>query len=241
MALPARPLPPVPGDGSPDRADDGAGDRASAAIDHRRALARSLGERIRPVVLSREARLPVDGPLTEVVGDGLVRGTTVVIDGVGATSLALATVAAASRWGSWCVVVGFAELAPVGVVEAGVDPARVAFVDVADSGRTAEVIGALVGAVDLVLVDARLPVRPVEVRRIGARLRERGSVAVVVRPDGDGNCAPWSGDLVLSVRGGTWSGPCRGGGHLRSRTATIEVAGRGRAARLRRHELLLPG
>lgn len=208
--------------------------------DDRRALARSLAERIRPLVPAGERRLEVAGPLAPLVDGGLVRGSTVAIDGIGATSLALGLLAGAST-GSWRVVVGLSELAPVAVVEAGIDPARVAFVDVDGSGRVAEVIAALVGAVDLVLVDARLPVRPVEVRRIAARSRERGSIVVVVRPDGGGACAPWSGDVVLTARPMSWSGPGSGVGHLRSRTVAVDVLGRGRSSRNRRHDVSLPG
>lgn len=228
MALPVRPLPDGPHDRTHDRTHD------------RRALARSLAERIRPLVSSTERRLEVSGPLAPLVDGGLVRGTTVAIDGIGATSVALGMVAAASSTGAWCVVVGLPDLAPVGALEAGVDPARCAFIDVGDCDRVAEVIAALVGGVDIVLVDARLPVRPAEVRRLGARLRERGGVMVVVRPDGTGPCTPWAGDVVLSVRVGSWTGPGRGEGHLRSRSVTVDVAGRGRAARGRRHELSLP-
>ena len=209
--------------------------------EQRRALARSLGERIRPLVTARDRRIELAGPLGALVEGGLVRGSTVAVEGIGATSLALGMVAAASTAGAWCVVVGLADLAPVAAVEAGLDPARVAFVDAEGSGRVAEVIAALVGAVDVVLLDARLPVRPSEVRRVGARLRERGTVAVVVRPDGGGACGPWVADVALTARRATWSGPGRGDGHLRTREVVVEVGGRGRAARGGRHDLLLPG
>ena len=231
MALPVRPLPP---------SDVQSDAPTETRPDARRELARSLARRIRPPVLAADARLEVAGPLAPLVDGGLARGSTVAIQGIGATSLALGVTAAAAVGGSWCVVVGLEDLAPVAVLEAGMDPARVAFVDARDSGRVAEVVGALVGAVDLVLVDARLPVRPVEVRRLGARSRERGTVVVVVRPDGAGSCAPWSADLVLTVRAGAWNGPGRGEGHLRDREVEIEVDGRGRAARSRRHVLALP-
>lgn len=192
-------------------------------------------------MLARDARIEARGPVAPLVDGGLARGSTVAVEGIGATSMALALLAAVAAGGSWCVVVGLDDLAPVAMVEAGLDPARVAFVDARDSGRVAEVIAALVGAVDLVLIDARLPMRPVEARRVAARLRERGTVAVVVRPDGGGSCAPWAGDLVLSVRVEPWVGVGRGDGHLCSRRVAVDVSGRGRAARNRRHGLALPG
>lgn len=206
----------------------------------RRALARALGERIRPLVPAVERRLEVGGPLAPVVDGGLARGSTVTIEGIGATSMAL-SLAAALSMGRWCVVVGLRELAPIGVLESGIDPARCAFVEVGDGDRVIEVIAALVVAIDVVVVDARLPVRPAEVRRLGARVRERGGVVVVVHPDGGHVGASWTGDVVMTVRAGTWSGPGRGDGHLRSRSMVVDVTGRGRAARSRRCELSLPG
>lgn len=206
----------------------------------RRALARALGERIRPLVPAVERRLEVGGPLAPLVDGGLARGSTVTIEGIGATSMALALAAELSP-GRWCVVVGLRELAPVGALESGIDPARCAFVEVDDGDRVAEVIAALVVAIDVVVVDARLPVRPSEVRRLGARVRERGGVVVVVHPDGGHVGTSWTGDVVMTVRSGTWSGPGRGDGHLRSRSMVVDVTGRGRAARSRRRELSLPG
>lgn len=228
MALPLRSQPPVP-----PRAPDG-------EVSDRRAVARALAERIRPLVPAGDRRLEVDGPLAPLVDGGVGRGSTVTIEGIGATSLALALAAALSP-GRWCVVVGLDELAPIGALEAGIDPARCAFVGVDDGDRVAEVLAALVVAIDVVVVDARLSVRPAAVRRLGARVRERGGVVVVVHPDGGSIGASWSGDVVMAVRAGTWDGPGRGDGHLQSRSVVVDVTGRGRAARPRRHELSLPG
>lgn len=227
MALPLRsqpsPAPAPPGD-----------------VADRRALARALADRIRPLVPAVERRLEVGGPLAALVDGGLARGSTVTIAGIGATSMALALAAALST-GRWCVVVGLGELAPIGVLESGIDPARCAFVEVGDGDRVVEVIAALVVAIDVVVVDARLPVRPAEVRRLAARVRERGGVVVVVHPDGGRVDASWTGDVVMTVHAGTWVGPGRGDGHLRSRSMVVDVTGRGRAARPRRRELSLPG
>jgi len=225
MALPLRSQPaPVP----------------SGDVVDRRALARALADRIRPTIPAAERRLEVGGPLAPLVDGGVDRGSTVTIEGIGATSVALALAAALSP-GRWCVVVGLRELAPLGVLESGIDPGRCAFVEVGDGDRVAEVIAALVVAIDVVVVDARLTVRPAEVRRLGARVRERGGVVVVVHPDGGHVGASWSGDLAMTVRAGTWDGPGRGDGHLRSRSMMVDVTGRGRAARSRRRELSLPG
>ena len=142
-----------------------------------------LAERIRPVVLARQAVVPVVEPLAQLVPDGgLIRGSTVTIGGVGATSLALQLSTAASQSGSWVVVVGLNDLAPVAVLEANLDAERIAFIDPGDSGRHVDVLAALIGAVDVIVLDARLSLRPSDGRRLASRLRERGSVLIVVSP-----------------------------------------------------------
>ena len=198
-----------------------------------------LAERIRPVVLARRAVLPVPASLIGLVPDGgLVRGSTVAIGGVGATSLALRLVAAASRAGSWVVVVGLADLAPAAVLEAGLDGERVAFIDPGGSGRHADVLAALIGAVDLLVLDARVHLRASEGRRLTSRLRERGSILMSVSP---GRCIDTGlpTDLSLRVDDAQWQGLGRGHGLLCSRRVSVTVDGRGRASRASRFDVVL--
>ena len=199
-----------------------------------------LAERIRPVVLARQAVVPVVEPLAQLVPDGgLIRGSTVTIGGVGATSLALQLSTAASQSGSWVVVVGLNDLAPVAVLEANLDAERIAFIDPGNSGRHVDVLAALIGAVDVIVLDARLSLRPSDGRRLASRLRERGSILIVVSPGGAVNSS-LSVDLSLTVGDAQWEGLGRGHGHLRSRHVRVGVNGRGRASRTARCELLLP-
>ena len=198
-----------------------------------------LAEQIRPVVLARQAVLPVCGPLEQVIPDrGLVRGSTIALGGVGATSLALQLIAAASKNGSWIVVVGLSDLAPVAVLEAGLDAGHVAFIDPGGSGRQVDVLAALIGSVDIVVLDSRLSFRDSDIRRLGSRLRERGSILVVVSP-GNEPTSQWSSDLVFTVHDQQWEGLGCGHGHLRSRRVHVGVGGRGRASRNMQHELSL--
>ena len=198
-----------------------------------------LAEQIRPVVLARQAVLPVCGPLEQVIPDrGLVRGSTIALGGVGATSLALQLIAAASKNGSWIVVVGLSDLAPVAVLEAGLDAGHVAFIDPGGSGRQVDVLAALIGSVDIVVLDSRLSFRDSDIRRLGSRLRERGSILVVVSP-GNEPTSQWSSDLVFTVHDQQWEGLGCGHGHLRSRRVHVGVGGRGRASRKMQHELSL--
>lgn len=192
----------------------------------------ALGERVRPVVLARERVLELSGPLRDVLPDGLARGASVAIAGTGATTVALHLLADIARVGSWVVVVDLDELGLLAAVEAGVDPSRLALVRSAGAPRRAEAIAALAGAVDLVLLDARVPLRAVEQRRLSARLRERGTIAVVLAPGHLGAArVEWPVDLTLTTEGGAWSGIGHGHGSLRSRPVQVRVQGRGRAAR----------
>ena len=199
-----------------------------------------LAERIRPVVLARQAVVPVLEPLERLVPDGgLIRGSTITVGGVGATSLALQLSTAASQSGSWVVVVGLNDLAPAAVLEANLDAERVAFIDPGNSGRHVDVLAALIGAVDVIVLDARLSLRPSDGRRLASRLRERGSILIVVSPGGAVNSS-LSADLSLTVSDAQWEGLGCGHGHLRSRRVRVGIDGRGRASRTARCELLLP-
>lgn len=199
-----------------------------------------LAERIRPVVLARQAAIAVAEPLERLLPDaGLIRGSTVTIGGVGATSLALQLVATASQSGSWVVVVGLSDLAPAAVLEAELDADRVAFIDPGGSGRQVDVLAALIGAVDVIVLDARLYLRPAESRRLASRLRERGSLLVVVSPGTVVNSS-FSADVSFTVSDAQWEGLGCGHGHLRSRRVRVGVDGRGRASRTARREFLLP-
>ena len=238
MALPA-PLPRPDLDPDPDANPD-------ANPDERRAVLAALAERVRPVSLAVDRTLPVAGPLGAVLA-GLGRGTVVALNGSGATSMALGLVGGAASDHIWTVVVGLADLAPVALVDAGLDPTRVALVDPGTSGRHVEAIAAVLGAVDLVLVDARLPLRPTDARRLTARARERGTVLVVLAPGADPTrwrdrpaASVWPADVVVSVRAEPWWGAEAGHGHLRGRMLEVHVTGRGRAARGDRHRVAFP-
>lgn len=219
-----------------------------------RSTLRRLSELIRPLTLAAERRLPVSGSLAALLPDGaLERGSVLRVTGVGATSLALALVAAASQDGSWSAVVGLGELALVAADEHGLALGRLALIEVAGWRRCAEVVAALIDGMDFVLLDARAELRAVEIRRVTARMREQGSVLLLVDPGlPRATSAPmsrsmlsqstdnWSPDVVLRIGSPQWSGVGQGHGLLRHRRVVIEAAGRGRSARPRHLEVLLP-
>jgi hypothetical protein len=203
-----------------------------------------LAERVRPIDLARDKRLPVLEPLEVLLpGSGLRRGTTAAVDArpgvAGATSLALALAAGASQAGSWVAAVGLGSLGLVAAAELGVAFERLALV--ADPGREragwASVVAALVDGFDVVLVAADCRLRAGDARRLAARVRERGAVLVTVGGELPGERSP----LRLTVTSSWWEGLGEGWGHLRGRRVTVEAAGRGEASRGRRAELWLPG
>jgi hypothetical protein len=167
------------------------------------------------------------------------RGTTTVVTGQlghGATTLALALLAAASQAGSWCAAVGLADPGVVAVAELGLDLRRVVFVPHPGNGW-AEATGDLLAGVDAVVVRPPGRARLTAARHLTARARER-QVALVVLESAGG--WPVGGDLALSVEAVEWEGVGRGHGHLQGRRAQVRVSGRGAAGRTTECSLWLP-
>jgi hypothetical protein len=196
---------------------------------------RRARQRAGPLVLARDRTLPVLDALESLLPGGMRRGSTVALDGgPGATTLGLSLAVAASAAGSWTAVVGAPWLGWAQALELGLAPERVLAVD-PPRERWATVVGALVDAVDLVLVAASRP-NPADVRRLVARARERGAVLVALPR------TEWSGaDVRLSVGSSRWVGPeSLGAGRLVARRVEVSARGRGAAARERRASLWLP-
>jgi hypothetical protein len=203
-----------------------------------------LAEHVRPVALADQQVLPLLDALRPLVPwQGLARGISVRCEGVGATSLALATVAAASDAGAWVAAVGFPRLGLAAASRLGVSLARLLLVDEPPGAepwnpeRWAQVLGALAGAVDLVLVGGAVRVRRSDARRLQARARERGTTIVSVGADGAADGTP---DLVLDATSASWTGIGAGHGHLRARQVCVQATGR-RLPRPRTATLWLTG
>jgi hypothetical protein len=201
-----------------------------------------LAERVRPTTLTREQRLPVLPALVDLLpGGGLRRGSTVSVatagEVSGATSLALALVAEASRTGSWVAAVGLPSLGLVAADELGVALERLVLVAAPERDAWGSVVAALVDGFDLVVLHAgRGGVRPADARRLTARARERGAVVLQLGPGW-----PDGADLALEVTASRWEGLGDGHGHLRARKVRVVRSGRGEAAQPRRVDLWLPG
>ena len=201
-----------------------------------------LAERVRPVALAQQQRLPVLPALAALLPEaGLRRGSTVAVTAAGgvggATLLALALVAEASRAGSWLAAVGVPSLGLVAADEVGVALERVVMVAAPDRDAWGSVVAALVDGFDLVVLNGgRGGVKPADARRLVARARERGSVLVQL-----GTGWATEADLTLTVTAARWEGLEEGHGHLQARRVTVTRTGRGEAAQPRTTELWLPG
>lgn len=153
----------------------------------------------------------------------------------------------------WCAVVGVPEFGIAAAAGLGVSLERLLLVD--DPGpRWAEVVAALLGAVDMVLVrppwgEGRPDARAV--RALNARLRHaaagrRGAAPGRHRGDGHGAVllvlGAWEGArLRLRTESPMWSGIGDGVGYLERRRVDAVSSGPGTGARPRVARLWLPG
>ncbi len=169
-----------------------------------RQLPEGLAARVRPTTPVAGRTLPVPLPLTPLFpGGSLRRGTTVTVSGApghGATTLALALLAAASSSGSWCAAVGLPDPGVVAAAGLGVDLRRVVFVPHRGAGW-AEAAGDLLSGVDAVLVRPPGRARLTAARHLSARARERQARA--------GGAARGCGELARGRRPGPVGGSGR--------------------------------
>ena len=170
---------------------------------------------------------------------GLRRGQVVAVPGGpgagGSRSGALpwALVAQACAEGAWCAAVGLPEAGVLAAADLGVDPDRLVLID-EPGERWADVVAALLAAVDIVVV--RPPRRPAPAmgRRLTGLARQHGAVLVGV--------GEWEGASVrLRVVEASWVGIGAGHGRLVGRRAKVELSGRGADTRAGTTWLWLPG
>jgi hypothetical protein len=186
-------------------------------------IAGGLGapDRMLPVIHQLRPLLP---------GGGLRRGSTVATSG--ATSLVIGLLAAASRAGSWCAVVGLPTFGTAAAAEAGVELSRLALVPY-PGPEWSTVVAAMLDGVDVVVTAPPGPVAAGLTGRLAARARQRGSVLI-----GYGR---WPGaDVLLTSTRGDWEGLDGGRGRLRKRKLTVTARGRGAAAQPKEATFWLP-
>lgn len=185
-----------------------------------------LAELARPVSLATEQALPVLPALESVLPNGaLQRGFTVMVQGgPGASSLALALAAGASRAGSWVAAVGIPSLGVASAAELGVVLERLILIAPPPASLWPTVAAALIDAFDIVLVE--WPEVPGSMaRRLGMRTRDRKAVLIPVASTPRSN---WNeaADVRLTVKKASWQGLGAGYGRLCARRLEVETAGR---------------
>ncbi|MFV2212623.1 hypothetical protein ACFHW2_20660, partial [Actinomadura sp. LOL_016] len=184
--------------------------------------------------------VPVLPALRAVLPGGLRAGSLVGLDGPGAASLGTALVAGASRHGGadgtggWCGVVGLPAFGVRAAAGMGAAPDRLLLVD-EPGGRWADVVAALLEAVDLVLLRPPERTDAAAVRRLSALARRHGAVLALTEAPG------WPGvRLRLRTAAPSWEGLGAGHGRLRGRRAEVVAEGRDAPGRGRRARLWLP-
>ena len=178
------------------------------------------------------------------------RGTVVSVHGHGSVTLAVALAAEASRRGSWVAVVGMADLGVSALAERGVDLGRWALVDLPATVRggdtrseslAADVLGAVVGGFDLVLLGPEIRLTGTTARRLLARMREHGTSLICALGGASEDIATGLvPEVRLMIEQTLWTGINDGHGRLLARQAEVVVGGRGAASRPRRMLMWLP-
>jgi hypothetical protein len=192
--------------------------------------------------------LPVPDGLTELVPDGLRRGSTIAV--TGSVSLLLALLGAPSRHGAWTALVGMPAINAEAAAEAGIDLSRLAVINPPDAGWTSSAwttaVGALLDAVDVVVarpdvvqrgaVPAGAGVSDGDARRLTGRARTKDALLVLFGQHAE----RWPAvQLRLSAEHAGWTGIGNGYGRLVRRRLMVSATGRGRSARARTGELWL--
>ncbi len=195
----------------------------------------ALHDRITTGALARERVLPVAEPLQTLFPEhGLVRGRVVSCRGAAAMTIACSTMSAAMTAGAWTAVVDVPTFGPDAAAELGVPLERVVRIDTVDPATTPsddrrladwiDVMGAAIDGFDLVVAavpQIRGEWRPAAVRKLAARIRQRGAVVLTI-----GDAGVLATDHVLDTTRTVWSGLGDGHGHLRCRSVEIEATGR---------------
>jgi len=188
------------------------------------------------------APLPVAAPLRGLFfEEGIRRGSVVVVTpGAGATALVLALLAPPLAAGSWAGIVGMPALGLEAAAGLGVRLDRLALVP--EPGTNwATVTAALLDALDLVVIVPPRRCRPIEVRRLAARVRQRAAVLVVAGL-GRADARTWSErpDVELATEVIGWEGLGTGYGTLRRRQVAVSSTGRRGADRRLEARVWLP-
>ncbi|MEV1044078.1 hypothetical protein [Streptomyces sp. NPDC049916] len=184
------------------------------------------------VVEERIAGAGAASPLSDVLPGGPIQSGTAVSAGADLPLLLVLVALATAGTAAWAAV-DVPELGAPEPGQAGLDLAT-GLVAAAPGPRAAQVLGALLKSVPVVLVGSAVRIPDRAVRRLRAFIRRSGSVLLAQ--------GGWPGaEVQLHVASAGWEGIGRGHGLLRGRRVTVTAGGRGAAARPRQTQLWLPG
>jgi hypothetical protein len=177
---------------------------------------------LRSLITDREATrleaasLPTPPDLAALVPGGtLRRGASYAVEG--SLSLIMALLAAPSRAGSWCGVVGLPSFGIEAAAGFGVQLERLVLVPT-PAEHWLTVTAAFVDVLGVVVVRPARTVSAADAARLGARLRQRGCTLLVA--------GPWPhASARLGIRANHWTGLGQGFGHLTGREATVTATG----------------
>lgn len=174
-------------------------------------LERTQGRRLEAPVL------PVHPSLAGLLpGGGLRPGSAYALDP--SASLVMALMAGPSQSGAWCAAIGMPELGAEAGEQAGVDLERLVLIP-APGPRWLAVVATVAEVMPVVAVRPPGRAKDADVARLGARLRDRGTVLLVQ--------GAWpQAEATLSLSEPSWSGVGSGHGYLSSREVTVTAASR---------------
>jgi hypothetical protein len=162
--------------------------------------------------------VPVAPALASLLpSSGLERGGVYACAGDAPMSLLFSLVATATSVGSWLACVDVPRVGLMAAHEYGVALQRVMCVSTGGHTQSyAQVVGALVDGIDLVVVSSPT-CSAAETRRIVARVKASGSVLIIL-----GRAGQFSPDVVLSSSATEWHFHT----HASSRTMSVQAHGR---------------
>jgi hypothetical protein len=158
--------------------------------------------------------------MDRLINRRLRRGAIVAVEGeVACYSLAATLLAGVSAEGGWCGIVGLPSFGFAGARGLGLETDSMIAVE--DPGsRWADVVGAVIEAVDVVLVRPPEHVSGRLARRLATKARESRCTLVTLGPVWEGS------DVRVSAIRQEWFGLGQGHGHLRSRRVTAVASSR---------------
>lgn len=185
--------------------------RAGEVLRLRREISRMQRRR------SEHSLLPLDPAFSSLLPEeGLQTGTSYTVSS--SPSLVLALLAAASRKGLWCAVVGMPTLGVEAAAAFGIALPRLILVP-EPGDRWLAATSALAEVVPLIAVNPASRVRDADVSRLSARLRDRGSTLLVTESAASGTWPQSEGTIRLHDQ--QWQGIGEGWGLIEGSTATV--------------------